>query len=316
MKKMLEKDLLTDVQLDKLIKFLKQIKYSRKNLVDDLLESTIDIYPEKKPYQKSEVSLDEIIHQISQQYDINWIVSYLSSHIYEQFEKTISQGQVQAIIKRILGITLTSTERSQLHELRKKVQRYERFLDSFGKWGKGYDHRLKIIMLGLKEEYSENFLDSLNKIDVSIERGTVGVDFYKYAIEGHDKSSIILQIWNIADDKRFEFLRKQYYHGSAGIVLFFNKNNYESFEKIKVYISELREITNLVFVMKKIKKKYIKLPIALVGIGESNVVPEKEIKSIAEEIEAEYYDISSKGDFQIPEILKHLSYQVLTRLND
>ena len=311
-KKMSEKDLLTDEQLDKLIKFLKKIKYSKINIADDLLESTIDIFPDKKPYQKSLLVLEDIISQISQQYDINWIISYLSSHICEQFEKTISQGQVQAILKRELGITLTSTERSQLHELRKKVQRYERLLDGFGKWGKDYDHRFKIILLGIDGEYSDKMLYLLNKTNEST-MNIIGVDFYTYIPEIYGEISVLLQIWNISNNERFETIRKQYFSGSMGILLVLDRGKQESFENIKTYISEIKEMTELVFKMKKVKNKYIKLPIALVVIGDSNIPPNEEINSIVEEIGARRFNFPIINGYQISEILRYLSLEALTR---
>jgi len=311
-KKTLEKDLLTNEQRDKLIRFLKQIRYSKINLVDDLQESTLDIFLEKEPYQKSLLSLDEIVNQISQQYDINWIISYLSSHIFQQFEKTISQGQVQAILKRELGITLTSTERSQLHELRKKVQRYERFLGSFGKWGKDYDHLLKIILLGLDGEYSEKMLYLLNKNNES-SMDIIGVDFYTYALELFGKISVLLQIWNISNNKRFKTIRKQYFLGAIGIILVLNRGEQESLENIKNYISEIKEKTNLVYKVKNAKNKYIKLPIALVVIGDSNDFPNEEISSISDDIGAKRFDVSKNDDFPVPEILMYLSQEIYTR---
>ncbi len=312
MKKMLEKELLTNEQRDKLVKFLKQIKYSKVNLVDDLQESTLDIFLKKEPYQKSLLSLEEIITEISQYYDINWIISYLSSHIFQQFEKTISHGQVQAILKRELGITLTSTERSQLHELRKKVQRYERFLECFGKWGKDYDQRLKIILLGLDEDYSDKMLYLLTKTnESSIE--IIGVDFYTYILELFDKSSLLLQIWRVSDEKRFESIRNQYFQGSAGIILVLYREKRESLEKIKNFISEIKAKTNLVFNTKKRENKFIKLPIALVVIGDTEVISDGEISSIADEVEAKRFDISKGKDIQIPEILIYLSQEIFTR---
>ena len=121
-------------QLEKLIKYLKQIKYSKSNLVEDILDPTVNIFPDGDTFEKTEEPLDNLIRGLIHHHDTDWIISLLSSHIYEQYEKTISQGQVQAILKRILGISLTSTERSQLHELRKKVKRYEKFINNFSEF--------------------------------------------------------------------------------------------------------------------------------------------------------------------------------------
>jgi len=316
---MLEKDLLTDEQLDKLIKFLKQIKYSKINLVDDVLESTIDIYPEKEPYQNSLLSLEEIIDQIAHHYDINWIISYLSSQIYEQYEKTISQGQVQAILKRILSIPLTSTERSQLHELRKKVQKYEIFISNFGEWGKQYDFSLKIIMFGLNRDHPDEMFYLLNRKHVD-DHNTIGVDFYTYIIETIDKSMVQLQLWNVSNDERFAFLRKQYMRGVNGVVLFFDKSERESYENVKKFISELKEQTDFMVNLKKLENQQIKMPLALVGIEkptpESNLIPMDEIYSLTKEIGAKYSEISSKDDYNLSEILRELSYELITRFKE
>lgn len=265
------------------------------------------------------LSLEEIIHQIAHHYDINWIISYLSSQIYEQFEKTISQGQVQAILKRILGIPLTSTERSQLHELRKKIQRYEKFINNFGVWGKQYDFSLKIIMFGLNRDPPDDMFYLLNKKHVD-DHNIIGVDFYTYDIETIDKSMVQLQLWHVSNDERFAFLRKQYMRGVTGVVLFFNKFEREPYEDVKKFISELKEQTDFKVNLKKLKKQQIKMPIALVGIEkptlESDLIPMDEIYSLTKEIGAKYSEISSKDDYNLSEILRELSYEFITRFKE
>ena len=77
------------------------------------------------------------------------LLNMLSNQIKEKFDKTISSGQVRAIIKRELNLTLTSTERSQLHELRKKIAKYQKFIETFGRFSLEADHSLKILFLGL-----------------------------------------------------------------------------------------------------------------------------------------------------------------------
>ncbi|MHA1669325.1 MAG: hypothetical protein ACTSV5_01975 [Promethearchaeota archaeon] len=315
----LVKAALNDDQLEKLIKYLKQIKYSKINLVEDILDSTVNVFPDRETFEISEESLEDLIRELNRHYDINWIISLLSSHVHEQYEKTISQGQVQAILKRILGIALTSTERSQLHELRKKVQRYEKFINNFGVWGKKYDFPLKIIMFGLNKNHPADMFYLLNKRQV-VDHNTIGVDFYTYDIEAYDKSIVQVQLWHMSNDERFAFLRKQYMRGVTGVVLFFDKSNRESYEDVEKFILELKEQTNFKVSSRKLKKQQIKMPIALVGIDkptlESDLIPMDEIHSLTKEIGAKYSEISSKNDYNLSEILRELSYEFITRFKE
>ena len=303
---------------ERLIKYLKQIKYSKRNLVEDILDPAVNIFPEGDTFEKAEEPLDDLIRDLIQYHDTNWIISLLSSHIYEQYEKTISQGQVQAILKRILGISLTSTERSQLHELRKKVQRYEKFVNNFGEWGKKFDFPLKIIMFGLNREQSKDAFYMFNKAQVDTDN-IIGVDFYTYIIEVFDKSVVQLQIWYLSDDARFEFLRKQYVRGAAGSVFIFNTTNRESFESMKTFASIVKEQSDLKVRLRKLRSRQFKMPIAIIGLNkpekpEVDSIPMEEIYSFANELGAGYNEVSSKGEIPFPDILTILTYDIVTKL--
>ena len=304
----------------RLVKYLKQIKYSKRNLVEDILDPTVSIFPEGDTFEKTEESLDDLIRDLTLHRDTNWIISLLSSHIYEQYEKTISQGQVQAILKRILGISLTSTERSQLHELRKKIQRYEKFLNSFGEWGKKFDFPLKIIMFGLDREQSEDAFYMFNKAQVDT-NNIIGVDFYTYTIEVFDKSIVQLQIWYLSDDARFEFLRKQYVRGAAGAVFIFNTTNRESFERMKEFASIVKEQSDLKVRLRKLKNREFRMPIAIIGLDKPekpkvDTIPMEEIYSFTNDLGAGYNEVSSKGEIPFPDILTVLTYGIVTKLKD
>ena len=309
---------ISESDAERLIKYLKQIKYSKTNLVEDILDPTVSIFPEGDTFEKTEEPLDNLIRDLIQHYDTNWIISLLSSHIYEQYEKTISQGQVQAILKRVLGISLTSTERSQLHELRKKVQRYEKFVDNFGEWSKKFDFPLKIILFGLNREQSEDAFYMFNKAQLDT-ANIIGVDFYTYTMEVFDKSVVQLQIWCLLDDARFEFLRKQYIRGAAGAVFIFNTTNRESFEKMKAFASMVKEQSNLKVRLRKLKNRQLNMPIALIGLDKPekpdlDTISMEEIYSFANELGAGYNEVSSKGDIPFPDILKVLTYGIVTKL--
>lgn len=309
---------ISENQLYKLIKFLKQIKYSKQNLVEDILDPAVSIFQDGDTFEKTEEPLDDLIRDLFNEHDTTWIISLLSSHVYEQYEKTISQGQVQAILKRILGISLTSTERSQLHELRKKIQRYEKFINSFSGWGKKFDFPLKIVMYGLNKEQSKDAFYLLNKAHLDTNK-IIGVDFYTYTLEVYDKSVVQLQIWYLSDDARFEFLRKQYVRGAAGAVFIFNVTNRDSFERMKNFISLVKEQSDLMVRLRKLKNKQFKMPITIVGLdkpekSEIDTISMEEIYTFINEIGAGYVEVSRKGEIPFPDILKVMTYGIVTKL--
>ncbi|MFW9950570.1 MAG: hypothetical protein ACFFKA_10670 [Candidatus Thorarchaeota archaeon] len=237
----------------------------------------------------------------------------LATKISEKFDKTISQGQTKALIRRVLKVPLTSTERSQLYELRQKIQKYERFLTYFGEWGYKYDYELKIIMFGLKDEESEMLSNIFTRPKLTHDRRIIGVNFYTKLIENLDNSLTNLQIWDIADCDRFKLIRSQYYKGAAAAILVFDKSNSESFELIKKFSTELKDKTGLKFTPKKGTIREIKMPIALIGKGKTRNITMEKIYSTVKDLEAQYFDIEDLYDKKLQEAFIYSAYQVMLR---
>ena len=272
---------LKDKQIDDLKKFLKKIEFPTENI-------------------SKELNIKEVSFQIS-----------------EKYEKTISPGQVEAVMRRIIGVTPLSTkERSQLYDLRKKIYRYEKFLTSFREWGRKYDHQLKIIILGLTEEQSDYLPSILNKHGTGPERDIIGVSFYTKLTENYDKSLTSLAIWDISKKERFASIRPQFYKGVAGVLLVFNTEDRDSFEMIKKYFIELRESTDLKFKVRRKFRKEISLPLSLIGIGNKLLIPYDEILSLASEMGASYGQIETIGDERFQDILRALATIILFKLKE
>jgi len=244
-------------------------------------------------------------------------IKEVSFQISELYEKTISPGQVEAVMRRIIGETPLSTkERSQLYDLRKKIYRYEKFLTSFREWGRKYDHQLKIIILGLTEEQSDYLPSILNKHGTGPERDIIGVSFYTKLTENYDKFLTQLQIWDVTNQKRFAFLRPQFYKGVAGVLLVFNTEDRDSFEMIKKYFIELRESTHLKFKVRGKFKKEISLPLSLLGIGKKLSIPYEEVQSLASEMGAPYGQIETIEDDRFQDMLRFFATIVLFKLKE
>ncbi|NHJ21695.1 MAG: hypothetical protein EAX91_12175 [Candidatus Lokiarchaeota archaeon] len=260
--------------------------------------------------QKIEVPVENISKDID--------IEELSSQISKKYEKTISPGQVEAILHRVMGITLTAKQRTQLYDLRKKIQRYEKFLANFREWGKKYDNQLKMIILGLTEEQSDYLSQVLTKPFIAPDRNIIGVNFMTKSIESFGKFLPQLQIWDITNQERFAFIRPQFYRGAAAAFLVFNKESRSSFNTVKNYSNEVREETGLKFKLKIKHKtqKEISLPIGLIATGRNNVIPYEEILSLTKDIGASYYELETIEDERFQEILIGTAMAVLVRLQN
>jgi len=272
----------------------------------------------EKLNQKQLNDLTQFLKKIDYEIELNSYnlsIEKISSEISEKFEKTISPGQVKALLHRILGLTLTSTERSQLYDLRKKIHRYEKFLNCFGEWGIKPEYLLKVIIIGLSDQQSETLGRILKKPGVNPGKSIIGVNFLTKLIENFDKSLTKLQIWDITRDIRFESIRTMYFKGALAAILVFNKESQESFDLIKNYYDEINKTTGLK-AKKKEKGKKVKefdMPLVIIAIGQKSHIPMDEIYSLSKNLGAQYFDLNEISDDEFQDALKYVAYQCLTR---
>ena len=256
--------------------------------------------------------IEFLTEKISKEFNIKEV----SSQISERYKKTISPGQAEAVMRRVIGDTLSTKERSQLYDLRQKIYRYEKFLTSFREWGRKYDHQLKIIILGLTEEQSDYLPSVFNKPEMTPERDIIGVNLLTKLTENYDKTLTRLQIWDVTSQKRFAFLRPQFYRGATAAILVFNKENRESFEAIKTFYNELKEVTGLKLKIKRRIQKEISIPVAIIAMGNSTVVPYEEILALNKNIGTSYFEIENIEDERFQEILDGIAISILIKFQN
>ena len=291
-------------KIEDLTQFLKRVRYFKNDLINGTLK---DYLNEVAEINVNKSSMDDILNLFIQEFGIDWLIVQLSADIYEKFEKTISVGQIIAIMHKVLGIRLSSTERSQLHELRKKIRRYDKFIKFFGVWGKNFDLLFKTLIFGLTEEDSEKLDYLLDKPEISGGKQNIGVEFYTRDIEILEKYILRLQLWEISTNINFETIRNQYYRGAAAAIIFFYTDEIESIDLIKKYISELKEKTNLKFSPRKQRDISINMPLAIVGLGTNSKSLYEEASSLAKEINGRYFNFETLNYDNLDEIIKYIT---------
>ena len=302
---------LTKSQLENLEKFLTKINYS----IEDLFrEGEIDIYSNIsiEDDESLNAKIKNGIQYLLNKFNLDWVISKIAYDLYLRFEKTISQGQAEAVIRRATGIKLSSTARSQLYELRKKIQRYKRFLTFFEEWGVKFDFTLKIVLLGFEVPFKNELIIPIFKPQPYTPQ-TIGVEFLLTERNVLENMLVKLHIWNMSGDNKFRSIRPNYYKGSCGAIFVYDNNNPESFEKIDLYFSELKGATDLKFKLKKKSNISAEMPRILIETGDSDLVSWKEGQSLAESIGAQYFKMPKINRANFNEVLTFLTLQIITR---
>jgi small GTP-binding protein len=102
------------------------------------------------------------------------------------------------------------------------------------------EYRFKIILIGPGAVGKTSILMRFihDKFSKSYKM-TIGVDFLNKEIDIND-SNVKLTIWDVAGQKRFKFMRKNFYSGAAGALLVFDLTREDTFnEAMKKWYPEM-----------------------------------------------------------------------------
>ncbi|ORX52452.1 ras-related protein rab-4B-like protein [Hesseltinella vesiculosa] len=112
-----------------------------------------------------------------------------------------------------------------------------------------YDFLLKLLIVGNsgtgKSCLLHHFLENQFKQDAV---NTIGMEFGTRVIRIADKS-IKLQIWDTAGQERFRSLTKSYFRGAAGALIVYDICNRETFQSLRSWLADLRQLANPEMVM-------------------------------------------------------------------
>jgi small GTP-binding protein len=139
---------------------------------------------------------------------------------------------------------------------------------------------------------------------------TIGINYLKKEIAMEKKDFAKLVIWDIAGQKKFKFLHKQYYDGTQGALLIFDLTQSKTYEALEAWALELFSIVEE------------KIPIVIIGnkvdlieeIGRS--VDLNVVKENAKNKNSIYIETSAKTGENIEDAFKELTRRMITRANE
>ena len=123
---------------------------------------------------------------------------------------------------------------------------------------------------------------------------TVGID-KKIKFVKKDEKKLQLLIWDTAGQERFRSIAKNCYKGADGIILMYDISNLNTFNHIKLWISNIKDAIDINKIGLVVVGNKCDLP------DDEKKVDEKSKKEFEEENDMKIIDASAKTDFNVNE---------------
>lgn len=173
------------------------------------------------------------------------------------------------------------------------------------------DYSFKIILIGpgavgktsLLNRFVQNAFSDSYKL-------TLGVDFLVKGLELEHGIRAKLNIWDIGGQKRFDFMRRQFYKGAKGALLIFDLTRAETYTEMREWLSDLQTSVEE------------EVPFLLVGnkadlIEETGeIVDRLEVQKFAENENSLYLETSAKTGYNVEEAFKSLAKIMIEKFKE
>lgn len=137
----------------------------------------------------------------------------------------------------------------------------------------------------------------------------LGFDYTLKEAKVKDKS-IKFQIWEMAGQPRFRTVRSVHYYGSLGFLIFYKKNDRDSFDDAIQWFDEFKKHCGTPI------RRFSKDQLVLIGIiQESESVTKEEGEKLAEQLGMSYYEMDLKNGKAIDELLYKMGEGYLWMIN-
>ncbi|XP_015273755.1 PREDICTED: ras-related protein Rab-17 [Gekko japonicus] len=161
----------------------------------------------------------------------------------------------------------------------------------------------KVVLLGSSSVGKTSLAYRYVKKDFQDSLPTVGCSFFNQCVT-LDATTVKLEIWDTAGQEKYHSVCHLYYRGANAALLVYDITRKESFEKAKVWLSEL-------------EKEFLQNEIVIILVGnkldlsEEREVTIEEAKEFAKTNCILYTETSAKSDYQVTELFVTLAHELL-----
>eukprot|EP00002_Diphylleia_rotans_P013779 TRINITY_DN2682_c0_g1_i1.p1 TRINITY_DN2682_c0_g1~~TRINITY_DN2682_c0_g1_i1.p1 ORF type:complete len:242 (-),score=38.70 TRINITY_DN2682_c0_g1_i1:245-970(-) len=159
----------------------------------------------------------------------------------------------------------------------------------------------KVVMLGESGVGKSSIVSAYVDGAFGESKSTIGASFFtkRFAVDG---MRVKLQIWDTAGQERFRSLAPMFYRGAAAAIVVFDVSNEQSYEKLKGWVSELKNNTDPSLALALAANK--------TDLVDQRRIPPYIVKDYAQSIGAAVFETSAKNNTGINDmflsIAKHL----------
>ncbi|NVM02599.1 MAG: GTP-binding protein [Candidatus Helarchaeota archaeon] len=133
---------------------------------------------------------------------------------------------------------------------------------------------------------------------------TIGSDFYVKYLRSEEGSPLILSIWDLAGEHRFQFVMENFMKGAKGALLVFDLARKRTFIKLAEWLQILQKAAGSV-------------PLILIGnksdLIDSRFVSADEAKAYAENNGIAYFETSAKLNLRVDDIFQTITNLCLSK---
>ena len=128
---------------------------------------------------------------------------------------------------------------------------------------------------------------------------TIGLDYRLKNMTLTSGKKIKLQIWDTAGQDRFRAITKNYYKGANGIIIIYDVTNPQTYENVKIWITQIREEANPNVVIYLAGNK--------IDVDEEEkLVKTEDGQKIANEFKLPFFETSAKEGINVNEAFESL----------
>ena len=172
------------------------------------------------------------------------------------------------------------------------------------------DYSLGVCVIGDKSVGKSSFVWRLDKDEFRKTMATIGVDFVSKICTVIRKNSLYnfrWLIWDTAGQERFRSIVKSYFRNGTVFILFYDITNRTSFGNLKYWIEQVYSLSEnpLIYL---VGSKY--------DLNDKRMIQYKDALDFSKKHKCKYYEISSKNNIGIDEIIRIINNDILDIILD
>ncbi|EWS76430.1 small guanosine triphosphatase family Ras family protein (macronuclear) [Tetrahymena thermophila SB210] len=162
--------------------------------------------------------------------------------------------------------------------------------------GEGRVGKTSLILRCCKGEYSDN------------QESTINAFYLEKTIQVNDTENLNMYIWDTAGQERFKSITPMYYHDAVCAIIVYDITFKESFDKVKLWVTELTQILDT-----------SKLIICIVGnkcdLENNRQISKQFAEEYSQSVGAHHFHTSAKNNRGVDELFQYIGQEIFKRKN-